>query len=106
MTFHDAKGHWGFEEPQNWTKQAVERTAPMAMLLYSLVVLWFVQSGHRDYRPVFRPWYTTKRHASFADMLLNLRTQSLKEKVFQTPLSTWGRKNLFTTLENAMTIAL
>jgi hypothetical protein len=106
VTFHEAKGHLGFEEPQNWTRRAVERTAPMAMLLYSLIVLWFVQSGHRHYRPVFRPWYTTKKHASFGDMLLTLKKQSLKEKVFKTPLSKCGRKTLFTILENTMTIAL
>lgn len=76
---HDAKGHLGFEEPQGWTRQAVRRTAPVAMLLYSLIVLWFAQEGHRHYAPVFRPWYPKKRHASFADMLATLKTQSAKE---------------------------
>ena len=41
QTFHDTKGHLGFEQPQGWTRKAVQRTAPTAMLLYSLVVLWF-----------------------------------------------------------------
>ena len=34
VSFHDAKGHLGFEEPQGWTRRAVQRTAPTAMLLY------------------------------------------------------------------------
>ncbi|MBU0638018.1 MAG: transposase, partial [Planctomycetes bacterium] len=49
-TFHDAKGHLGFEEPQGWTRKAVERTAPTAMLLYSLIVLWFAAEGQRHYQ--------------------------------------------------------
>jgi len=33
VTFQEAKGHLGFEEPQGWTRRAVERTAPVAMFL-------------------------------------------------------------------------
>jgi len=72
VTFHDAKQHLGFEEPQGWTRKAVERTAPTAMLLYSLIVLWFVQEGHRHYREWSLPWYPTKEHPSFRDMLITL----------------------------------
>ena len=51
VAFHDSKQHLGFQEPQGWTRHAVERTAPVAMLLYSLIVLLFVREGHRHYRP-------------------------------------------------------
>ena len=52
VAFHDSKQSLGFEEPQGWTRRAVERTAPMAMLLYSLIVLWFVDEGHHHYRAI------------------------------------------------------
>jgi hypothetical protein len=78
-TIHDAKGHLGFEEPQGWTTQAVRRTAPVGMLLYSLIVLWFGQEGHRYYHPLNRPWYAGKVHPSFADMLATLRAQSVRQ---------------------------
>ncbi len=39
--FQGSKSHLGFEEPQGWSRQAARRTAPLAMLLYSLTVLWF-----------------------------------------------------------------
>ena len=55
VAFHDSKQSLGFEEPQSWTRRAVERTAPVAMLLYSLIVLWFVREGHHNYRPLTRP---------------------------------------------------
>ena len=52
VTNRDSKQHLGFEEPQSGTRRSVERTAPVAMLLYSLIVLWFAREGHRDWRPV------------------------------------------------------
>ena len=52
--FQGSKSHLGFEEPQGWSRQAVQRTAPLAMLLYSLTVLWSAQEGHRLYEPPIR----------------------------------------------------
>ena len=43
VVFHDVKGHLDFEEPQAWSRKAVERTAPVAMLLYSLIILLFAE---------------------------------------------------------------
>ncbi len=57
---HDSKQHLGFEEPQDWPRRAVERTPPMAMLLYSLIMLRFAREGHRSWRPLACPWYTSK----------------------------------------------
>jgi hypothetical protein len=71
------KGYLGFEEPQGWSRLAVLRTAPITMLLYSLIVLWFARVGHKLYRPLVRPWYRTKVWPSFADMLRTLRRESL-----------------------------
>lgn len=47
VTNHDCKQHLGFEEPQGWTRRAVERTAPLARLLYAVIVLWFAREGAR-----------------------------------------------------------
>ncbi len=73
VTFHDGKQHLGFQEPQGWSRRAVERTAPLAMLLYSLIVLWFAREGHRRWRPLDCPWYVSKAQPSFADMIATLR---------------------------------
>ena len=77
VAFHDAKGHLGFEEPQNWSRQAVRRTAPLGLLLYGLVLLWFAREGAALVDLRRRPWYPHKPHASFADMLATLRRVSL-----------------------------
>jgi hypothetical protein len=101
-TFHDAKGHLGFEQPQGWTRKAVERTAPTAMLLYSLIVLWFATKGHRHYRPPNRPWYRSKSCASFVDMLNTLRCESVREQVLSLGLHGQGSRNIMKTLFNAV----
>ena len=94
VTFHDAKGQLGFEQPQGWSKLAVQRTAPVAMLLYSLIVLWFSREGHRYYQPPLRPWYIGKTDASFADMAATLRCQSVKREVLSMHLHGSGSKNV------------
>ena len=105
VTFHDSKQSLRFEEPQGWTRRAVERTAPMAMLLYSLIVLWFAEEGHRHYRAFARPWYTTKQHASFADMLATLRRETIREQVLSLPLTGQGSRKITKALEKIAAIA-
>ena len=79
------KTHLGMEQPQGWTRWAVKQTAPIALLLYSLIVLWFARVGERAYHPPDRPWYPHKPNPSFFDMLQTLRRESLLAEVFQTP---------------------
>ena len=102
VAFQNSKTHLGFEQPQGWTPKAVERTAPMAMLLYSLIVLWFARCGHRHDRRPNCPWYNTKRHPSFADMLATLRRESVREQVPSTPLSRRGKQKVLKTLLHAV----
>lgn len=105
VTYHDAKGQLGFEEPQGWTRCAVRRTAPMAMLMYSLVILWFATEGHRHYELPRWPWYTGKTHASFADMLATLRCQSVKAEVSAIAPTDRGSKNIAKILLHVVKLA-
>jgi hypothetical protein len=75
VTFHDAKQFLGFADPQCQTPRAVQRTAPCALLVYDLVLLWFADHAHSTTRPAWpiRPWYRHKTAPSFADMLAALR---------------------------------
>jgi DDE superfamily endonuclease len=105
VAFHDSKQSLGFEEPQSWTRRAVGRTAPVAMLLYSLIVLWFVRDGHHHYRPLTRPWYTSKARPSFADMLGTVRRLSLREQVSSWGLGGQGSRKVLELLENTAALA-
>jgi hypothetical protein len=84
VTFHEAKGKLGFEDPQNRTERAVERTAPLALISYSLTVLWYVQHGQRTRAAQLPtlPWYTHKAGTTFSDMLATLRRASWRERLF------------------------
>jgi hypothetical protein len=81
VTHHDAKQFLGLEDPANRVPLAVQRTAPMAMFLYSLTILWYDQNGHRFLQFPDRPWYTDKTEPSFADMLTTLRRVSWEDKL-------------------------
>jgi hypothetical protein len=98
VAIHDAKQYLGFEEPQGWTRRAVERTAPVAMLLYSLIVLWFAREGHRQVSFPERPWYRQKREPSFADMLAALRRACLRQTFLQTPVRDRRSKKIIQSL--------
>lgn len=105
VAFHDSKQHLGFEEPQGWSRRAVQRTAPMAMLLYSLIVFWFATTGHRKFVPLNRPWYRQPHAPSFADMLATLRRQSIREQVLSWALSGPGSRKILQALENVAALA-
>jgi hypothetical protein len=93
-TFEFCKQFLGLEDPANRLPRAVERTAPMAMFIYTLVVVWFHREGYRSVQFPFRPWYQKKVEPSFADMLTTLRRLSYDEKTEgllpgHTRLKTW-----------------
>ena len=79
-TFENCKQFLGLEDPANRVPLAVERTAPMALFLYSLIIVWFHQSGQRWLRFPNSPWYPKKAEPSFADLLTTLRRVSYEEK--------------------------
>ena len=105
VMFKEAKQHLGFEDPQGWTRRAVERTAPIAMVLYGLIVYWYATEGHRNYRELPRPWYTSKGRESFADMLATLRRRSLKESISAWAPTGPGSQKIVALLEHMLALA-
>lgn len=79
-TFENCKQLLGLEDPANRLAKAVQRTAPMALVLYTLAVVWFHRYGHTHVRFPRRPWYRRKQEPSFADILTTLRRVSVVEK--------------------------
>lgn len=94
VTFEGAKQVLGLEDPANRLPQAVKRTAPMALVLYSLVVLWFDAEGHKHVRFPQRPWYRKKREPSFQDMVTTLRRLSWLEKIREVSAADDPHENL------------
>jgi hypothetical protein len=71
VCFKDLKQLLGFSDSSARKRQAVERTAPFVGYAYTMLVLWFANDVWRTplAAPPIRPWYTHRRHASFADVL-------------------------------------
>jgi hypothetical protein len=78
VAFHDQKQFLGFEDPQNRSATAVARTAPLAGLVYDLVLLWYAAQGQQGRATAWlvRPWYRSKTAPSFLDMLTAVRQDS------------------------------
>jgi hypothetical protein len=77
VAFHDAKQFLGLEDSPAQAARAVERTAPMAALVYALVLLWFAGRSQQQVAPwPLRPWYRRKSSPSFPDMLAAVRRES------------------------------
>jgi hypothetical protein len=84
VAFRDGKQHLGFEDPQSQTAEAVRRTAPIALLVYDLVVLWAAERARAGTEPSWlqRPWYRDKAAPSFRDLLTALRRETWRRHVF------------------------
>jgi hypothetical protein len=69
--FREAKQLLGFADSQARKEAAVLRVAPLVGLLYSTLVIWFVQDVYRTpiAVPPLRPWYRHKVGLCFADVL-------------------------------------
>lgn len=71
----EAKQFMGFESTYGWCSKTVNRQAPLAMILVSLVKAWYAKcaTDEPSLLPEPVPWYEHKRHPSFLDMVSALR---------------------------------
>ena len=82
VAFFESKQFPGLHDPQVWSTGSGERAHPMAWFVQSVTILWYAVAGRegtqveRD-----RPWYTTKKTPTFADMLGALRLQLWEKHV-------------------------
>jgi hypothetical protein len=105
VTHFDCKQHLGLEDPANRVPKAVKRTAPMAMFLYSLTVVWYATEGHAHWQIPDRPWYWWKSEPSFADMLTTLRRKSWEDQLSKVSLATTPEDNSIDLLNYLATLA-
>src|SRR5262249_51485491 len=76
VAFGDAKQLLGFHDPQVWCVLSVQRAAPMAWFVATLVVCWYVQAGeHGPQAQRHRPWDAAKEVPNVAGLLSACRLQ-------------------------------
>ena len=95
VSFHDQKQALGFEDPQQQAERAVARSAPLAGLVYALVLLWYAGQVEQGLARgwLVRPWYRSKTAPSFLDMLTALRQDSRPLVISAPPCPPRRRKN-------------
>jgi hypothetical protein len=73
--FREAKQLLGFADSAARKARAVLRVAPFVGLLYSTLVLWFLEGAHSSplAKPPVRPWYPSKQAITFEDILRTAR---------------------------------
>jgi hypothetical protein len=100
----EAKQQMGMERTRGWCAATVSRQAPLALILVTLVKLWYVQHGadQPGLAPEVPPWYAHKRGPSLRDMRAALRRAFWQHCVFDKLLH--GCK--YPKLINALTFAL
>jgi DDE superfamily endonuclease len=77
QAFDDARNVLGAGEARTRARRAVERTVPFALIVHTLVIIWYARHGHDpsgiDARRAAEPWYRSKTEPAFEDMLTRLR---------------------------------
>jgi hypothetical protein len=76
VTMEESRAHLGVETQRQWSNQAIARTTPLLLGLFSLVTLLahqFLQGAEMPIRTA--TWYTSKRLPTFSDTLAFVRQQ-------------------------------
>jgi hypothetical protein len=82
--FREAKQLLGFADSSARKEAAVLRVAPFVGLLYTALVVWFLEgaSHSRLATPPLRPWYRHKKGLCFADILRTAQRAAFGTNIF------------------------
>jgi hypothetical protein len=74
-TFQEVRQRLGFETQRNWSEQAVRRSAPTLLGLFSLIALFAHRQRERIPKAVRRAAWYDKAHPTFSDALALVRKE-------------------------------
>ena len=104
----EAKQTMGFEHTKGWCSKTVNRQAPLAMVLVTLVKCWYARCGQEEpgllSQPV--PWYRHKSHPSFADRLTALRQVLWRHRISPESRITAKGQEIIKTISYALSAAI
>jgi phosphoglycerol transferase MdoB-like AlkP superfamily enzyme len=84
VTFHEVRAHLGVETPRQWSRQAIQRTTPALLGLFSLVTLLaHGQMSRAGSLTRQMAWYT-KATPTFVDALALVRRRLWAQIIVQT----------------------
>lgn len=103
----EAKQQMGFESTRGWCSRTVNRQAPLAMVLVTLVKAWYARcaADEPSLRPESTPWNPCKSHPSFLDMLAALRRVLWRDRISTNSTFTARVQDILQTLSYALSAA-
>jgi hypothetical protein len=84
VTFEEARAHLGIETQRQWNEQAIRRTTPVLLGLFSIVTLLAHQLHEREGLPVRRAAWYRKKKPTFSDALAAVRRELWQASIFAT----------------------
>jgi len=102
--FQESKQQMGMERTRGWSVQTVTRQAPLAMLINTLVKLWYLKHAAQrpELQPETPPWYTTKVVPSYRDMLAMIRRALWEDRLKFNSRQRWKLNDISKTLLYAL----
>ena len=99
----DAKQLGGFEQTQGWCPRTVERQAPIALIVQTLVKAWYLTAGIKATwaQPKGSQvcgWLNKKNHPSYLDMLATLRRVLWNDRINLNSIPRGRVRNILQTL--------
>jgi hypothetical protein len=82
-TFQEVRAHLGVETQRQWSDQAIQRTTPVLMGLFSMVTLLAHQQVLNETLTIRQAAWYRKTVPTFSDALASVRRQLWKETLFQ-----------------------
>ncbi len=93
VTFQEVRAHLGVETQRQWSDDAIERTTPVLLGLYSLVCLWAGEFLAKTPHPYRAAWYW-KSNFTFSDAIAAVRAQLWLDCILQRSASDRKRQKI------------
>lgn len=100
VTFEEVRAHLGVESQRQWSDQAIARTTPALMALFSIVTLWADGLKCNNNLHISTCAWYQKSHPTFSDAIASVRMQIWRNQKFLTSYLEADVNNLSTTLLN------
>lgn len=82
VTFQEVRAHLGVETQRQWSDNAIAKTTPSLMALFSIVTLWAEQLHKKKLLHVQDAAWYKKEQPTFSDALTAVRSQIWRQKDF------------------------
>lgn len=84
VTLKESRTHLGVESQRGWSDKTIERSTPVLLGLFSIVVLWADKLQKQQLLHLQQTAWYHKQHITFADAIAAVRGNLWKEAIFHT----------------------